>query len=442
MSTDGEDIYFKEFDTADNNGIAKDLDGQIVNGIYGILEFKDLKLTAMWKDHEKEIPSAPFNAEFNEYHTQFTQSEFVDLSWSPRISFDKFLILKATTDHQKYGAQVPFPFGLNVEFLGETTTWSSGLQFIWDIFPNNRIISGAEYTDNFKSNYKYFAEDVDLVNDTWSYKLFSLFFQNEYQYNADLSIYFGVRRDDFVGQEVAVNPRAGIVYSLKGEHTFKLLYGRSYRAPNLLERNLEEKNIARFKANENLKSEFINTAELIWNYKIHKNLSTSVAFYLYKMEDLIEQVEDPIDDLFQYVNKSTIYAQGVELELNYEINSFSSYIRYSFQEAKDNAKIKISNSPTHLFKVGAVHKLFGIFNVALDANLESKRKTLYNTYTAPSFLVNANLFTDKFYDNLSCSFSIRNMLNEKIMHPAGYELRQRTIVQPYRNYTFSLSYEF
>ncbi len=94
---------------------------------------------------------------------------------------------------------------------------------------------------------------LTFVDDNWSYKLYSIFFQNEYQYNADLSLYFGLRRDDFIGQEVTYNPRAGIVYSPFNDHTFKFFMVQSFRAPNLVERNLEEKNIVGFKGNKYLK---------------------------------------------------------------------------------------------------------------------------------------------------------------------------------------------
>ena len=442
--TDGENLYFREFDTPENNnGIAEDLDRFRTLSVLTSLTYKDFQLSGMVRDYDNDIPSAPFNALFNEPQKQYNNLEYVDFKWSPRLAYDKFLIGKVTFDHYKYGSNIPYPFIKNdVEFIGETYTFGSAIQFIWDILPNNRIISGIDYTDNFESTYKYFSGSTSIVDDVWAYKLFSIYFQNEYQYNADLSIYFGLRRDDFVGQEVAYNPRAGIVFSPFTDHTFKFLYGRSFRAPNLHEANLEERNIARFKKNENLKSEFINTAEFIWNYSIRENLSSSASFYWYKMEDLIEQVEDPIDDLLQYINNTDVSAFGVELELGYDFSLGSSYINYSYQSAEDNNGVKLNNLPTHLFKIGGYSKIYKFLNLAFDLSIESERRTIHNEYTKPIYLLNSNIFTNNIFNKFSFALSIHNVLNYTINHPAGRELKQKSITQPYRNYLFTIRYGF
>ncbi len=41
---------------------------------------------------------------------------------------------------------LPFKFIENdIEFVGNTSTIGGDAQFIWDVFPNNRIIAGLEY---------------------------------------------------------------------------------------------------------------------------------------------------------------------------------------------------------------------------------------------------------------------------------------------------------
>ncbi len=64
--------------------------------------------TSMLKSYEKEIPTAPFSTEFNKRQIQFTDQDFIDLSWMPRISYDKFFILKLSYDRQKYGSSFTF----------------------------------------------------------------------------------------------------------------------------------------------------------------------------------------------------------------------------------------------------------------------------------------------------------------------------------------------
>jgi len=443
QESDGENLYFKEFDSPlTNNGLAVDQDKGLYKGLLSSVNYKQFKLIGKYSEVSKHLPTAPFHTKFNERQVQYSNAGFLDFSWSPTLSYNKFLIFKFLYDYQKYGSSLPFLFiPDNIEFEGEASTFGTEIQFVWDILQNNRIIAGVEYKDNFDSKYKYFTGNTKFVDDVWSYRIFSLFFQNEYQYNSDLSIFFGIRSDSFEGQESALNPRIGIVYSPFKNHTFKFLAGRSFRAPNLIERNLEEKNIVGFKSNADLKSEYIYTQEFIWEYKIAENLSSSMSLFNYNMEDLIDQVVDPVDDLLQYVNIGEVQTNGVEVGLNYKFNGIgSSYLRYSFQKAIDENSVSLSNSPEHLIKFGISNKLFGPINGSFDIVYESERKTLYDKFTEPILLSNINLFTEPILNYFQFSLKIRNLFNSTIRHPGGYELIQETIIQPYRNYIFTLTF--
>ena len=441
---DGEDLYFEEFDSpSTNNGLAVDQDKRLHKGLLASVDYKQFKLIGKFSEISKNLPTAPFNTKFNERHTQYSNSSFLDFSWSPKLSYNKFLIFKFSYDYQKYGSILPFLFITDdIEFVGESTTFGSEVQFVWDILQNNRIIAGVEYKDNFDSKYKYFSGDTKFVDDVWSYKIFSLFFQNEYQFNSDLSIYFGLRSDSFEGQETAINPRFGIVYSPFKKHTFKFLAGSSFRAPNLIERNLEEKNIVGFKGNADLKSEFIYTREFIWEYRITENLSSSLSLFNYNMEDLIDQVNDPLDNLLQYVNVGKVETNGTEVGFNYKFNEIgSSYLRYSFQKAIDENSVSLYNSPDHLIKFGISNKLFGPINGAFDIVYESERKTLYDNFTEPILLSNINLYTEPIFNYFQLALKVRNLFNSTIKHPGGYELIQETLIQPYRNYIFTVTFK-
>ncbi len=444
QESDGEDLYFKEFDTPDNNnGWAINQDKSLNQGLLTSVDYKKFKLQGMYSKARKNIPTAPFSSEFNKKQIQAANNGYLEFSWSPELSYNKFLIFKASYDYQKYWTNLPFKFiADDIVFEGKSSTIGAELQFVWDIFQSNRIIIVTEYKNNFDSKYKYFSGDLNILNDVWSYKIFSLFFQNEYQYNADLSIYAGLRGDSFIGQEYALNPRVGIVYSPFNNHTFKFLYGRSFRAPNLVERNIEERNIVRFKKNENLISEFITTAEIIWDYKISNSLSSTFSLFNYNMDGLIDQVIDPVDDLFQYVNTGKVKANGAELELNYKINkSGRSYFRYSYQLSKDENDEILSNSPEHLIKFGITNKLINILNGSFDIIYETERRTLYGHFTKPILLAGVNLFTDQILDHFRFSLKVRNLFNSTIKHPGGYEIIQESIIKPYRNYLFTVTLE-
>ncbi|MCP5062509.1 MAG: TonB-dependent receptor [Ignavibacteriae bacterium] len=443
QESDGEDLYFKEFDSPlTNNGLAVDQDKRLYKGFLASVNYKQFKLMGKFSEVSKHLPTAPFNSKFNERNIQYSNMGFLDFSWSPTLSYNKFLILKFSFDYQKYGSSFPFLFiSDDIEFEGKAATFGSEVQFVWDILQNNRLIAGVEYKDNFESKYKYFTGDIKFVDDIWSYRIFSLFFQNEYQINPDLLVYFGLRNDNFLGQEIEIHPRLGFVYSPFEKHTFKFLAGRSFRSPNLIERNLEEKNIVRFKGNSEIKSERIYTREFIWEYRISENISSTLSLYNYNMEGLIDQVTDPLDNLLQYVNVGRVETNGVEVGLNHKFNkNGSGYFRYSLQKAIDEKSVSLSNSPMHLIKFGISNKFFASINVAFDIVYESERKTLYDNFTEPIVLSNINLYTEPIFNHFQLALKVRNLFNSTIRHPGGYELIQETLIQPYRNYIFTVTF--
>ena len=444
-NNDGEDLYFAENDAPQsNNGWAINQDKLKESTLYSQLNYSGFKLTTSYKTRLKYIPTSILGTSFNKEQTSSTNRFIANLNWSNKISFNKHLNIKINYDYDLTELSLPFDFLPDkLEFNSNTSAYSAEVQFMWDWHLNHRLITGIEYVDNFNSDYKYFTGDLSLLKSEWNYKILSYYFQNEYQYNANLSLYFGVRVDDFINQEVAFNPRAGIVYSPIKDHIFKLLYGRSYRAPNLIEKNLEERNILRYKKNENLKSEYINTLEFIYNPIISKEFSPSLAFYYYTMDGLIDQVVDPIDGLSQHVNVAKVKAIGIETELNYNYSTHGkTALRYAYQHSISENNETLTNSPEHLVKLLISDRILNHLNIGFELFYETKRKTVSGIYTEPILHSNLNFYSNKLLDHFTLSFRANNLFNRTIKHPAGFLLQQESIIQPYRNYLFTISVEF
>ena len=442
---EGEDLYFAEYDTPQtNNGWAIIQDKLEESALYSRINYSDFKLTTSYKSRLKNIPTSILGTSFNKEQTNSNNRFIANLNWSNKISFDKYLSIKLNYDYNFTKLDLPFDFlPENIEFNSNTSAYSAELQFIWDWHLNHRLITGVQYVDNVNSDYKYFTGNLSLLESEWNYKILSFYFQNEYQYDANLSLYFGIRIDNFINQEVAFNPRAGVVYSPFKNHIFKLLYGRSFRAPNLIERNLEERNIVRYKKNENLKSEYINTLEFIYNPIVSKVLSPSLAVYYYKMDGLIDQVVDPLDGLSQHVNVAKVEAIGFEAEINYKYSAYGkSILRYTYQSSTNEDNQSLTNSPEHLVKLLVSERLLNHLNIGFELLYETKRKTNSGLYTEPILLSNLNFYSNKLLDYVTVSFRINNFFNKTIKHPAGFMLEQESIIQPYRNYLFTLGVEF
>lgn len=88
---------------------------------------------------------------------------------------------------------------------------------------------------------------------------------------------WGARVDHYSDFGTTVNPRAVLVWSARHDLTAKLLYGRGFRAPTILERVGLELPIVQ--ANPDLEPEVINTVELALDYRPRLDLHTRFNVY-------------------------------------------------------------------------------------------------------------------------------------------------------------------
>jgi len=170
----------------------------------------------------------------------------------------------------------------------------------------------------------------------------------------------------------------------------------------------------------------------------------NVSLFYYKVYDLINQIKDPIDNLFQYQNGGLAESKGIEFEINFKaLKNMGGYLRYSYQIAKDELGQKLVNSPENLIKIGTNYKFSGILILALEAQYDSKRITVYGTETKPTIYSTLYLNSDLNLEGFQFSFYVKNLFNESIELPGGYQMIQNTIPQLgrtyYINFTFGLN---
>ena len=439
----GANYYYSEFDKPKtNNGLSIDKDGDDYYGVLTSINYKTLDFKSLYTYHKKFIPTASYNTDFTRQQFIGSSKFWAELNWKYDLSYDKKFAIKLSYDFNNYYAEFPFFFG-DLIVNGLSKTLGVNGEYIWDLLPNNRLILGAEYKKSVESDYKYGTKTYDLVNAEWPYEIFSVYLQNEYQFNQNLSIYFGFRWDNYINDDNYFSPRAAMVYSLNSENIFKLIYGNSFRAPNIVEKNLEEKTIVGYKKNLNLNSENINTLELIWEHEYTKTFSSILSLYHYKLNNIIEQIKDPTDGLIQYRNFSGAKTDGIEFELNGKFDfGLRGYLRYSYQRARDNSQKELTNSPENLLKIGFRKDLFKKLNFALEFRYESPRLAIDLKETEPIYLLDANFTTKPIFNHCVISLKINNILNRPLSYPGGNETVQRLIKQPGRNLLLTLKYEF
>ena len=144
----------------------------------------------------------------------------------------------------------------------------------------------------------------------------------------------------------------------------------------------------------------------------------------------------------QFQNVSSVRTNGFEGELNARLETgLRGYASYSLQEASnDDLKMRLTNSPQQILKMGLSYPAFGIFRTTAELRYESSRITVFGTTTEPYFVTNLNVSTRSLMDHLESSFLVRNVFDVTYRTPGGVEHRQPGITQDGRSIILKIEY--
>ena len=438
-SSDGDNMYFKEYDSDSlNNGLAENLDWEKHYGIFGTVNFGDFSFQTYFNRRDKSIPSAPWGLLFNtEDSYSIDERAFAELKYQNEICSNKNIMIRAYYDYYIYKGSYPYDDGEGLYYAYDFNrgTWV-GIESLlhWDLGDNNRLSIGFEFKDNLKALMRVWYDDgPDILDMDNPYTVFSGYIQDSYQITEELSVTGGIRFDNYSIAGNAFTPRLGFIYNPFENSTFKVLYGESFRAPNLYEMYYyyEDSELP----NPNLKPEINKTHEFIWEQKFGKTIFTTLNIYYYSLYDLIDKVY--VNDLAsQFKNVDRVHSYGTEIGAFAKITSdFSCFLFAGYQNSWDpKTDEKLSNSPEFLLKSGFSYKLFEKLFVSTELFFETERKTIINTFSEPFILCNFNInykpnFSMFFISNFELGLKISNVFDDKHPLPAGFEHKQVLIEQ-------------
>jgi iron complex outermembrane receptor protein len=440
----GTDQFYPEYDDpSTNDGIADDLDWERYYGLQTRVTYQNLSLQGIWSLRQAGIPTGAWEIVFNDRTAQTKdQSGFVELKYDLDLAVDKNLMIRGYYDHYGYAGTYPYEIDSTIvkNYDASDGRWLGGeTQFRWDIRTNNRLSLGLEFQKHVSRSYQLWTPEEIYFDGDFPSHVVSFYAQDELQLVDNLAFTFGLRSDKYSNLESHITPRAALVYNPMPYSAVKLLYGQAYRAPNIYEMYYEDPLIG-YKPNLALDREKIQTLELVWEHRITEGLFGTLSLYNYKMNDLIEQSIDPIDSSFQYRNIGRVVASGVEVDFHARVKQkLHGYVNYSLQKAMNSdLEVKLTNSPTHLLKLGLWYPAMNYLSLAAEWQYESERLTLQDTRTRPFLLTNLKLSTRQLFKDARLSLIVRNVFDVDYQTPAGYEHRQAAITQSGRDVTLRL----
>ncbi len=446
LQSRGTDHFF-EFGDSGISGIAHRMDGENVKQMFARASHGPLSFDFVYGNRRKDDPTGMFfsdplvSGQYQRDRRLNTQIQYNDHFLGDTLNIMGRLFLG------QYRYDNPMLYGGEKTLSTGPSDWHGAeLRLLSTAFTDHKLMAGFEYQNNtsITQTFQNFDNPDENTRIKSSVMRLGVYLQDEWRITGTLSATIGLRYDHnhWIGSRLS--PRGALIWQATPKATFKALYGRAHRSPNSNERDYSD-GIAQV-ANPGLRSEYIDTAELVADYLAQPTLNLRASIYAWDMYNLIALGIDPLSGLSQYQqNSGKVAARGAELSLD-KTWDWGGRLRSSFGlQNAEQQNSHLPNSPYYLGKLNISLPIPLITGLRAGYELQyyGKRKTLDGSNTDDSVISNLNLVTNiPQVKGLEASLSIYNLFNEHYLQPAADTNWQNTFLQPARTVRLRLDYRF
>ncbi|MDH3325377.1 MAG: TonB-dependent receptor [Gammaproteobacteria bacterium] len=245
--------------------------------------------------------------------------------------------------------------------------------------------------------------------------------QDEWALSRNWELTAGVRYDNYSDFGSTTNPRAALVWQTRFNLSSKLLYGRAFRAPSILELSAQNNPIVL--GNPNLNPEVIDTVELAFDYRPLIDLHLNANFFVYEIDGLIEFVPDDVNASSSTAqNARNQKGHGAEFEISWAVNNKlqiqGNSAWYKAVDKKTNALVP--HSPRAQIYGNIHYKFFP--NWSIDAQsfwIGYRARASGDTRSINDYhLTNLTLRKKDVIKNVDLAIAVRNVFDKEIQEPS------------------------
>ena len=249
-------------------------------------------------------------------------------------------------------------------------------------------------------------------------KSYHLFIQDEWQFADNWALTSGLRYDHYSDFGGTTNPRLALVWATTDNITTKLLYGRAFRAPAMVELFAIANPVSL--GNPDLDPEIINSYEFALAHQISTDFLYRTNLFYYDIKDYIEVTGIP-GELAQNLGKRK--GQGAELEFEYSaLPTLKLLGNYAFQKSKDKESNEaVGEAPNHQVHVRAEWQASEKWLLTPQLNWVGKQRRVDGDARKPTSSYATVDLTIRQYDvvqNLDISLSIHNFFDRDVFEPS------------------------
>lgn len=437
--SDGEDLYFAEFDSPESDGMARGRDWDEGRSGLAIVRYGDVSLRAFGTVRAKGIPTGAYT-----FVLDHPDAETKDGYFSVALGLDRRLTpalhLSGTASFFQYGYSGSYPSEVTSNDTTMNRRFGAAALLGWDIASNHRLAVGGDVSRDARADYRSWYDGAPYFRGDFPYTNASLYIQHEAALTPNLTVTLGVRHDRRTDHAATTTPRAALLFSPGTRRTLKLLYGEAFRAPNVYERYYEDVD---FTAWPGLRREHVSTLEGVWQERLAPWLRGELSVFSYRLDDLIDTTAETESGTLHFENRASARTKGVEAELEARLPAGGAlYANYSYQRAEDrDTHEPLTNSPAHLLKLGGGTALNARASAMAEVRWESERTTVYGGSTDAYVHARGGVRFSPFA-RLDTWLTVENLFDTRYATPGGYEHLQPAIEQDGRRLKLGLGYRF
>jgi outer membrane cobalamin receptor len=434
----GQRLFYPEYNSPlTNNGFANDADHEGFHKLLATASKGNFSFQATNSMREKNVPTGSFGTLFDD-NRSLTQDglSLASLTYSRPISQGSASarIHAGRWTYRGTYAFDPLVIPNEDDDVGEW--WGADVDAT-HAFSRHLFTVGAEFQDNYRQDQKNFDPEPYVVYSDVRHNStrWGVFAQDEIKLLQPLTLYAGIRLDQYEGFGSATSPRLGLIYTPDAATTVKLLAGRAFRAPNEYELHYEN---SAFEPNPALKPERIETFELIAEHLIGGGVQVSASTFRNRLSALInESIDSSDNNRLVHENADAIESKGVEFGLRMNRgHGPTGELTYAIQRTQDQATgIELTNSPRQMAKLDLRAPLnVRSITAGVDAQYVSARKTIAGSDAPGQLITNLSLRAPLAFRRFDLSATVYNIFAVSYGIPGSDEHLQNIIPQDGRSF--------
>lgn len=419
----GQNLYFPAYDTPQtNNGLAQDQDGERNNRVFGKYSFEGWTIEGAYVDRKKMVPTNPnpYTA-FNRPFSIRDENTFLNIRYETDIGLKLFSASRLYHGDYEYDTRREYADDSDGEKYGrrqfEGRWWGLEQKFVGNWFTEHAIVFGLEYRNDYQQDFHWSYQDaagqiVRTEQELWSRQTTSLYLTDEYRLSDQWSLNIGGRYDKASDSAGNWSPRLAAVFRPTVQTTLKASYSEAFRMPHAYER---------FYFGAAAAPERVAATELVLQHEFSPRMRLTGSLYHYRRSQQL-QFSDALDD---YLADGISHTKGLELELERSWgNGMRARASAAFQHAVDINRDDLANSPNVLAKLNlSFPVLADSLRVGMEAQYTGSRLTLERRPLGAVTLANLTLSSERKWNGLSASLSVRNLFNRSYEAVSPFDWR-------------------